>query len=619
MKNRVSALLDNKNTYKILLLLILIVAAVLRFHRLSFQSLGDDELQTIFEVDPGLTWSQFFTTIKEGDGVHPPLFFIIGRFFSLIFGYNEWTIRALSAIGGIASVWAIFLLGKEIKDKRLGLSAAALMCVNYFNIYYSQEARMYTFLLVFTTLSYLHFFRIYKYRKSLDIFLYIICSAIMIYIQYYGFFVIASQLILILFFLQQEKEKRASLIKIFFLSELAIAITYVPWLSQLLSMVGLHSAWNPAPESDFVITYFHTYFGSYRTYNVIVLVFISLFLLNGIRHIKSFSNLKSNSLFLSFIFVITSVVISLGIPWLRSITSVPMLQPRYTIIILPSIIIAFAYGLDTIPNRIIYLLCLAITLFLPLKNLLYYKDYYHEIIKTQLRELSQYIVSTDRNASIVNSPNMDYYLKLYNFKGKVLSKGTSDDYIDSILKKSGPKYQLDTFWLTGYYGNTFLSHQKQLELDTNYIIVKDSVFHNLSAQLYIAKKNIVKTVDSTYFDTSRLYRDGEKRIMALWSNTNAVLKRVQLLKGKYIICIESKGTKALGVFPHNNIFINGLQIGSFFSTIGNYDNSLYGHHNFPFELKKDTSISIEINMDNDASNKTEDRNTLIRNVHILRP
>ena len=245
---------------KIAMLFILVFAALLRFYRLSFQSLGYDELQNMLDSDPKLSWSEFFTTIRIGDGVHPPLFFIFERLFMGVFGYNEWVARCLSALGGIAGVWAIFLLGKELKNRQLGVYAAAILSVNYFSIYFSQETRMYSFLLLFATLSYLFLFRVYTHRRIIDFFGFVFSSAIVIYIHYYGFLVIITELVLILIFLIKDRKNRGKLFRSFFVAELLVALSYLPWLNSLLFTSSVRVVWNSKPRRDFFIQYFQEYF-----------------------------------------------------------------------------------------------------------------------------------------------------------------------------------------------------------------------------------------------------------------------------------------------------------------------------------------------------------------------
>ena len=76
--------------------------------------------------------------------------------------------------------------------------------------------------------------------------------------------------------------------------------------------------------------------------------------------------------------------------------------------------------------------------------------------------------------------------------------------------------------------------------------------------------------------------------------------------------IVSRGTPVKGVFPHNNLFINKNKIGAFYSV------ETYGNHAFFYDLKQDTSVTIKIDMDNDAIINNEDRNTFIHKIYIIR-
>ncbi|MBK8780968.1 MAG: hypothetical protein IPO22_04050 [Anaerolineales bacterium] len=47
---------------------------------------------------------------------------------------------------GTLTIPIIYLIGKRISGVVVGLSAAVFLCFSTFNIYYAQEARMYTLL-----------------------------------------------------------------------------------------------------------------------------------------------------------------------------------------------------------------------------------------------------------------------------------------------------------------------------------------------------------------------------------------------------------------------------------------------------------------------------------------
>jgi len=602
----------------VILLVILIVAALIRFRRLTKQSLEYDELQTMLDSDPGLSWAEFFKVMKDGEITTPPFYYVADRYFMYFFGYNDWAARALSAIGGIAGVAAMYFLGKEIKNKQLGLVAAALTCVNYFNIFYSQEARAYSFLWAFTALSYLFFIKVCKYIRAADAVIYAIITACLVYTHYFGFLVIVSQLVITIFFWGQEKEKKWKLIKILFFADLSIAVAYIPWLPYLQMVGNLHGdSWIPHLKPDFFISFFTEYFGLSSFVSWVAFVFIVIYVVAVFVNVKGFKNLKKNPLNLSFVFVFISVIISMGIPYLRSVLVVPMFVSRYSMPVLPSLIIAMSYGIEVIPYKSVRLFCVGGFMLLSAYFLIFVNKYYRLPIKAQFRELIGYVSSY--NYPVINARTpMTYYFKKDNFKGDAIV-GNTWNLVDKVLYRNNTYHNIDTFWFINFFDWPYIPAQKQKDLDTAYSIIKDSVFYWGVAQLYVSRPAVnIKTLDFTDFDTTngKTYKDDSDVAAAIWTK-DITSKPISLSKGRYTIIVESKGYPAGGVYPHNNLFVNGVKIGDFYSNIGDYYGACYGHHAFPYELEIDTTVTIKIDMDNDAFINNQDRNTFIKHVDIL--
>jgi mannosyltransferase len=70
-----------------------------------------------------------------------------------IFGEHVWALRVPSVLFGVASIWALFLLGRRLIGERPALLACALMTVSYHHIWFSQNARGYMGLLFFTLIA----------------------------------------------------------------------------------------------------------------------------------------------------------------------------------------------------------------------------------------------------------------------------------------------------------------------------------------------------------------------------------------------------------------------------------------------------------------------------------
>ncbi|MBM3134452.1 MAG: hypothetical protein FJZ89_04020, partial [Chloroflexi bacterium] len=75
--------------------------------------------------------------------IHPPLYYYLLHFWQQAFGQSERAVRALSVLSGVLLVLVTYLLGRRLRGAAVGLLAAFLAAVSTFQVYYSQETRMY--------------------------------------------------------------------------------------------------------------------------------------------------------------------------------------------------------------------------------------------------------------------------------------------------------------------------------------------------------------------------------------------------------------------------------------------------------------------------------------------
>jgi mannosyltransferase len=81
------------------------------------------------------------------------LYSILAHVSLSLFGESAWALRLPSAVFGVASLWALFLLGRRTIGASEALLACALMTVSYHHIWFSQNARGYMALLFFALLA----------------------------------------------------------------------------------------------------------------------------------------------------------------------------------------------------------------------------------------------------------------------------------------------------------------------------------------------------------------------------------------------------------------------------------------------------------------------------------
>jgi len=247
---------NTENWIRIALLLILLLAAFLRFYRLDAQSLWADEGNSVSLSGRDLP----LVTAGAAHDIHPPLYYYLLHFWMLVFGTSEFAVRALSALLGTVLVYLTFLLGRSLSNYWLGLVAAFLSAISPFQVYYSQETRMYILLAALSALSIYSFLRLLEAESSktrntqyairntyLWAGLYILATALSLYTHYSFPIIMVMQNLLYAIWLatswrQGKVLGRASRWAII---QLAVIALYWPWLPTAYRQV---SNWPPISQ-----------------------------------------------------------------------------------------------------------------------------------------------------------------------------------------------------------------------------------------------------------------------------------------------------------------------------------------------------------------------------------
>jgi len=130
-------------------LLVLLVAAGLRLYRLG-DGLWFDEIQTLVDY-VRLPFSQLLTTY---DSQNQHLFYsLLAKLSTLVLGEGAFSLRLPAALLGVASLWALYRFARTVGPRREALLAMAILAVSYHHVWFSQNARGYTGLLLGTLLG----------------------------------------------------------------------------------------------------------------------------------------------------------------------------------------------------------------------------------------------------------------------------------------------------------------------------------------------------------------------------------------------------------------------------------------------------------------------------------
>jgi mannosyltransferase len=182
------------------------LGAALRFATLGVQSYHHDEIVTASRVlRVGFTHAMDAVGFSESA---PPLYYALAWIWTQITGTGPWGLRSLSALAGVATIPVAFLIGRELRGRRAGLIAAALVAVNPMLIWYSQEARAYALLVLFCALSLLYCVRALRVGEGenpaarpgakRDFVLWGVFSALALTTHYFAVFPVAAEVVLLL-------------------------------------------------------------------------------------------------------------------------------------------------------------------------------------------------------------------------------------------------------------------------------------------------------------------------------------------------------------------------------------------------------------------------------------
>jgi mannosyltransferase len=172
------------------------LAALLRFLTLGMQSYHHDEVVTAVRILPGDFWGAM-ERVGSSEST-PPLYYALAWVWSQAFGTAEFGLRSLSALAGVATIPVVYLIGVELRGRRAGLIAAALVAVNPMLLWYSQEARAYALLALLCSLSLLYCVRAERLGGRRNFILWGLFSALALATHYFAVFAVLPEAVLLI-------------------------------------------------------------------------------------------------------------------------------------------------------------------------------------------------------------------------------------------------------------------------------------------------------------------------------------------------------------------------------------------------------------------------------------
>lgn len=295
---------------------------------------------------------------------HPPLYFIMLKIFSTVFGRTESALRLLSVLG----VLALAALGigpiRRIFDKFTGMIYAFIVIVVPISISIGQETRMYTWAAFFVTASALYGYLAIQQGKKSDWIKFGLTTLASAFIHYYALLAVTILNVLIFVWLVAKliinKDKRSLLS--YLITAVTVVVCYLPWIFVLFNQSKRVSEnfWIPPVTKDVIWqTLLYPFRSKFWEYDAAKLCFISAVVLILWGLVFSILKRKQQGLMSMLAVLVYSLTLISAIVLSNAIR--PLLVERYIFPVVGLFILSFTYGISLLKNKgVSIFLCLAL-------------------------------------------------------------------------------------------------------------------------------------------------------------------------------------------------------------------------------------------------------------------
>lgn len=528
-------MLKKLGTHHWFLLVILVIAAALRFYTYPEVSYSNDELSALNRVQ----YDSYGEMLKEGitpDG-HPAGVQTFLYFWTKLFGFSEAAVRFPFIIAGLLSVLLSYLIASRWFGIAAGLlSASAIACLE-FPLLYSQIARPYMPGMM-VSLSTAWFWTLVLFGERKDSLLegkvpkwvmvvgLAVSAAAGMYTHYFSFLFVGMVLVSGILFLDNENYRR------YFL---ALGITFVlfsPHIGLTLHQftnVGEIGNWLAAPTPQWVIDHF------FYIFNGSVFVILLIALLFGLSFAINFKEVSFNS------FHVVSLVwfaVPFAVGYLFSIIKAPLLQNSVLIFSFPFLIFFcfsfFTTGLSKLSKAAIFVFVPVLLYSTVIENKYFTTNHLGDVKQIAVKAAEWADKFGKGNITYTTNVNAayytDYYLEKYgvsdlDFKIYKLDLDTTLRVLADIVMESNTDYFM-TGWSTK-------AHPAEVELiirEKYPYAVEEASFLNTGVYLYTRlpqqgkKRNTVAEFATSFKKWTEEWHISEERIKASEETNQSVFE-----------------------------------------------------------------------------------------------
>jgi uncharacterized membrane protein len=213
-----------------------VIALALRLELLSSRSLWIDEA---LSLDIAARGPAEIVSLSRAAEPHPPGYYLLLWGWQLLFGDTVATARTLSLLFGLAAVLLTWAMGRRLFGQAIGLSAAGIVALHPFQIFASNEIRMYPLLATLGLAATLSLAGALEKPHRLTLWaIYGLLAAAIAYTSYYGLLLLAGHAAAVCAVVRGRAPWRGPAVGV------AVALAcYSPWISSFVPSVTS----NPVP------------------------------------------------------------------------------------------------------------------------------------------------------------------------------------------------------------------------------------------------------------------------------------------------------------------------------------------------------------------------------------
>ncbi|MFH1339233.1 MAG: glycosyltransferase family 39 protein [Candidatus Omnitrophota bacterium] len=227
-----------------LFLAVILVGSILRIYHLGRSSLWFDEAKSVIYSEK-VNLKTIWTGIV--DRYYPsPLYELFIHYWGEL-GNSEVVLRLSSVLFSVISILAIYYLGGLLFDRKVGLLSAFILALSPLHVYYAQEARMYSLIILLAVMTVYFLKRFLQSGRVVFCAWYSILHVLNIYTHYMTILILFAEIV---FFGLYWKRYRHLIVK-WLVCHLIIFLFLIPWLIAILFKLKIvlemgYSYWMPS-------------------------------------------------------------------------------------------------------------------------------------------------------------------------------------------------------------------------------------------------------------------------------------------------------------------------------------------------------------------------------------